>query len=66
VHPVVRTHDELLATAERLIGEFADLPAGSVLRCFSRCARQLRAMGVGPAGLPVAAESRCGATPPLR
>jgi hypothetical protein len=39
---------ELLDAAERLAADFADVRAGSVLRCFSRAVREVQLAGVPP------------------
>jgi hypothetical protein len=56
VHAVAQTHQDLIDVALRLAREFSHLPAGSVLRCVARSARQLRAKGVGAHALPPAVE----------
>lgn len=52
-----RLNTELLELAERLVKEFPELPAGSVLRALSRAVRQEVLAGHDPADLPAAAES---------
>ena len=49
---------QLLDCAERLVEEYPDHPAGSVLRCFARAVRLARARGVTVAALPAVAEIR--------
>jgi hypothetical protein len=54
----IHTQRRLLDTAQRLAGEFDSLPAGSVLRCYSRATRGALRAGVGLEDLPGVAEQR--------
>lgn len=54
-HGVVDLHRILLETAGELTAEFAELPAGSVMRCFGRSVKLARVQGVTGAALPEAA-----------
>lgn len=54
----IHTQRRLLDTAERLAGEFDSMPAGSVLRCYSRATRGAIRAGVGLDELPGVAEQR--------
>ncbi|MGN6129173.1 MAG: hypothetical protein ACTHOK_02415 [Nocardioidaceae bacterium] len=58
MHIAIHTQQRLLDTAQRLAGEFDSLPAGSVLRCYSRATRGALRAGVGLPDLPGAAEQR--------
>lgn len=51
-HGVVDLHRQLLDTAFDLSTEFDTLPAGSVLRCFSRAVHLARLKGAEGARLP--------------
>lgn len=56
VDSISEAHRELIDVAERLVRDFNHIPAGSVLRCVARSARQLRAEGVSADALPSAVE----------
>ncbi|MGD9959524.1 hypothetical protein [Nocardioides sp.] len=46
-HPTaVGVHDELMELTIRLVDEFPDFPAGSVMRCVARAARRALSAGV--------------------
>lgn len=51
-----RAHDDLLARVAGLVDERPDVPAGSVLRAFSRSVRQLRQEGCPVDEMPARAE----------
>ncbi len=48
--------DDFVDMTLRLVGEFPQLPPGSVIRCATRCRRALRAEGLSGVGLVTAAE----------
>ncbi len=54
----IDTQRRLLDTAQRLAGEFDSVPAGSVLRCYSRATRRAIRSGAGLDELPGIAEQR--------
>lgn len=45
MHAAVEVHRELLDVGARLVSEYVDHPAGSVLRCFARAVRLARRAG---------------------
>jgi hypothetical protein len=49
--------DEMLGLAQRLIGEYDDLPAGAVLRCIARASRDVRLWGCPPEHLLTTVEA---------
>lgn len=51
-----RTHRALRETAARLMAQWDDLPAGSVLRCYSRAVRTVVRAGCAPERVPREAE----------
>lgn len=51
-----QTNQALLDAAAQLVAEFSDVPAGSVLRSFSRSVRLARQAGCPVERLPEAAE----------
>lgn len=52
----IRVRHELLTAVEGLVGEFPFLPAGTVIRCFGRAVREVRAAGVPNRGVAAASE----------
>lgn len=54
-HDLVDLHRSLLETAFQLSREHQALPAGSVLRCFSRAVHRARLQGIDAARLPAEA-----------
>lgn len=55
---VRQANQALLGRAARLVDELSDVPAGSVLRCFSRAVRLARLAGFSATDLPAEAEAR--------
>ena len=55
-HQVKQANQALFAAAERLVEKYDDMPAGSVLRCFSRCARKALHEGCPTTEVAAAAE----------
>jgi hypothetical protein len=53
---VRQTNQALLDAAARLVNELDEVPAGAVLRCFSRAVRTARQEGCPVTQLPVEAE----------
>lgn len=56
-HDVRQANQALLDTAARLVDELHDVPAGRVLRCFSRAVGHVRREGCPPHRLAAEAES---------
>ena len=54
---VQQAHKDLLETAARMVDEMPDVPAGRVLRCFSRAVGQVRREGCPPTRLAPEAEA---------
>ena len=54
---VTPVEEALISAAERLTVEFADLPAGSVLRCYTRAVLVVRRRRGRPGALPQDAET---------
>lgn len=52
----IAVNHQLLDAAEKLVWDYPDHPAGSVLRCFARAVSQARLRGVALAGLPAVSE----------
>ena len=52
----IQLRHELLTAAEALVGEFPVLPAGTVIRCFGRAVREVRAAGVPTGAVAVESE----------
>jgi hypothetical protein len=51
-----RLSTQLLDVADRLVEDFAEVPAGSVLRCLARAVQMARASGSPPEDLGTRAE----------
>jgi hypothetical protein len=51
-----RLSTELLRVADRLVEDFAEVPAGSVLRCLARAVHMVRVRGSAPEDLGTRAE----------
>jgi hypothetical protein len=51
-----RLSSDLLDVADRLVVDFAQVPAGTVLRCLARAVQVVRASGSTPEDLGVRAE----------
>ena len=51
-----RLSTELLDVADRLVEEFAEVPAGSVLRCLATAVHMARGAGASPEDLGTRAE----------
>lgn len=56
MNQTARTILALRETGERMVTEWDDLPAGSVLRCYSRAVRTVVRAGCPPARVPAEAE----------
>ena len=56
LHPGWAKNDELTDVARRLVEEYADFPAGSVLRCLTRAVDGARSWGCPPQFLASTAE----------
>lgn len=57
-YAVSQLDQDMLGLGERLVLEFDEIPAGSVLRCLARAFRKARSQGIPAQRLPAAAEAR--------
>lgn len=52
----IEVHGELMSLTVRMVGEYPQFPAGSVMRCVARAVRHALVAGVAPDQIPVDAE----------
>lgn len=52
----VAVHDELMSLTFRLVGEYPEIPAGSVMRCLARAVRRALIEGTPAEQIPTRAE----------
>jgi hypothetical protein len=52
----VPVHDELMSVTLRLVEEYSELPAGSVMRCVARAVRRALMTSTPPEQIPTWAE----------